>query len=53
MIAASLIKQALATLPKTTTKPEKDFVQSFYKQIPNEDIASLEPQEIADIAQRH
>lgn len=53
MIASSLIKSALSTLPKKTAPAEKQFIEDFYKQIPSEDITSLEPDEIADIGHRH
>lgn len=53
MIASSLIKSALGTLPNKTTKTEKAFIESFYKQIPSEDITSLSSEEIAYIGHRH
>ena len=53
MIAASLIKKALGTLPNKTPKVEKTFIENFYKQIPGEDIESLEACEIADIGHHH
>ena len=53
MIAASLIKNALASLPKKTSASEKQFIEEFYKQIPSEDVTALPAEEIARIGHIH